>query len=100
VDKLTSTYFAGMEAGVLRKEAASAVQAIEAMAPKAEGLAAKLVGALRRNPILSAATAAAAGAGVATGVADAGAKKKDEERRREQIRQILMSKFNEGGYSA
>jgi hypothetical protein len=98
VDKLTSKYFEGMESGIT-KRAAGVAQMVEAAAPKAEGLAAKLVGALRRNPVLATATAAAAGAGVATGVADAGAKKKEEERRREQIRQLLMSRLSEGGLS-
>lgn len=99
MDQLTDKYFSGLEAGIL-KGAAGAVQAIEAAAPKVEGLAGKLVSAIRRNPMLSTATAAAAGAGVASGLAESSAKKKEEERRRQQIRELLMQRLSEGGQVA
>lgn len=77
----------------LSKLAASPAQA----APAAESLAAKLVGAIRRNPLAATATAAAAGAGAATGVAEVKKKKDEQARRREAIRQLLMQRLAEGG---
>jgi hypothetical protein len=94
MDTLTKSYFSGMADGIAKS--AGPVQALEAAAPKAEGLAAKLVGMVRKNPIVSAATAAAAGAGIATGVSEAGEKKKEDERRRQQIRELLMQRLGGG----
>lgn len=73
---------------------AGPVQAIEAAAPKAEGMAQKIISTLRNRPVLSAATAAAAGAGVATGLEEAKASKKEDDRRREQVRELLMARLS------
>jgi hypothetical protein len=78
--------------------AAPAQMAAQAAAPAAKTLASKLVAVLQKRPLLTAATAAAAGAGAATGVAQAKARKEGEDRRREQVRQLLMSRLSEGGY--
>lgn len=74
-------------------KAAGAAQAIEAAAPKAEGLAEKLVATLKKRPVATAVTAAAAGAGVATGLEEAKEKRHDTERKREQVRELLMARL-------
>lgn len=89
MDAFNKAYFVGFGEGL--KEAASPVA--EAL-PKAEGLGEKLIAAIRKRPIMSAATAAAAGAGVATGLEEAKAKKEDEERRRQQVRELLMARLS------
>jgi len=76
----------------------AAAQAALKAAPKAEGVAQKIVSVMRKRPVLTAATAAAAGAGAATGTAQAKAKAEEESRRREQVRQLLMARLSEGGY--
>ncbi len=79
--------------GTPNMKSAGAAQAIEAAAPKAEGLAEKLVATLRKKPIATAVTAAAAGAGVATGLEEAKEKRQDTERKREQVRELLMARL-------
>lgn len=95
MDALVNRFFEGFTDG-LQKRAASVAQE----APEAMTFAKKMVGVIRRNPITSAATAAAAGAGVMKGVDEAQEKKRSEEARRDQIRRLLMSRLSEGGYSS
>lgn len=63
-----------------------------------ETLSAKLMGVIKRRPVLAAATVAAAGAGAGVGAAQAKAKHEAEDKRREEIRQLLMTRLSEGGY--
>jgi hypothetical protein len=96
IGRVPAQAFAPMKALGQKIGAALLAQA----APAAEGLAAKLVGVIRKRPVMAAATAAAAGAGAATGVAEVKKKKEETARRREAIRQLLMQRLSEGGYSA
>ena len=95
---LAQNLLGGFQEELLKQAATPAQAAVQAGAPAAKTLASKLVAVLQKRPILTAATAAAAGAGAATGVAQAKAKKEEEGRRREQVRQLLMSRLSEGGY--
>jgi len=72
---------------------------IEEGIPIAKTLSAKILGVLKRRPGLATATAAAAGAGAGVGLAQSQEKKRDEEKRREEIRKLLMSRLQEGGYA-
>lgn len=90
---MNDAFFNGFEGELFKKQAGPLQQA----APAAEGLAGKIVGALRKKPLMTAGAAAAAGAGAAKGVQVVKEKKQEEEARREQVRQLLMSRLSEGG---
>jgi len=98
---LAQSLLGGFESELVKQAAPpvqAAAQAALKAAPKAEGVAQKIVSVMRKRPVLTAATAAAAGAGAATGTAQAKAKAEAEARRREQVRQLLMARLSEGGY--
>jgi hypothetical protein len=63
-----------------------------------ETLSAKIMNVIKKRPVLAAATLAAGGAGLGVGAAQAKAKHDADEGRREEIRQLLMSRLSEGGY--
>lgn len=90
---MNDAFFKGFEGELFQKEAAGLQQA----APAAESLAGKIVSVMRNRPVLSAGAAAAAGAGAAKGVQVVKEKKEEDSRRREQVRQLLMSRLSGDG---
>lgn len=63
-----------------------------------KGVGHAIIEMLRKRPLLTAATGAAAGAGAVKGIEEKRREKDEMQRKRERIRQILMARLAQGGY--
>lgn len=97
MDTLSEAFFQGFESELPKVGVAPAAAAV---APVARAGGSRIMAALSKRPLLTAAGGAAAGAGAVTGVGQAKERREELAEKRKRVRQVLMARLARGGYYA